>query len=388
MIHSAVDRRLTWAEVDLDALAANIHSYRHHVGKGVAIIAVVKANAYGHGAVAVSRAALEAGASRLAVHRLEEGIELRQAGISCPILIMGYTPVSNATLVVAHQLTAAVTTREFARALNARALNDRAETPIPIHIKVDSGMGRFGLLPGEAADFAAGLGDLRSIKIEGIFTHFATADALDQFHMQRQLAVFKGVLAEIESRGLKIAIRHACNSAAAMTLPEGRFEAVRPGLSLYGMVPSSEWPPPFALQPVLSLKSRVVRLRTLAAGSSIGYGRTYVTKEPTRVALLPVGYGDGYHRLISGRGAVLLKGKRAPILGRVSMDQIVVDVSAIPGVELEEEATLLGGEGDAAISAEEIAGWAQTINYEITTSLLPRVARLYRRNGEIIGAHG
>lgn len=382
MIHNAVDRLLTWAEVDLDALAANIGSYRRHVGKGVEIIAVVKANGYGHGAVMVSRAALAAGAARLGVHRLEEGIELRQAGISCPILIVGYTPVDNAPLVVAHQLTATVTTREFAEALSARA-----EVPIPIHIKVDSGMGRFGLLPGEAANFAAALSDLRSIKIEGIFTHFATADSTDQSYMQHQLATFKGVLAELESRGLKIPVRHACNSAAAMILPEAHFEAVRPGLSLYGMVPSSEWSPPFALQPVLSLKSRVVRLRTLAAGNSIGYGRTYVVKEPTRVALLPVGYGDGYHRLISGRGAVLLKGKRAPILGRVSMDQIVVDVSAIPGVQIEEEAILLGGEGSAAISAEEIAGWAQTINYEITTSILPRVARLYRRDGEIIGVH-
>ncbi|MBA7564757.1 Alanine racemase [subsurface metagenome] len=383
MIHNAVDRLLTWAEVDLDALAANIRSYRRHVGKGVEIIAVVKANGYGHGAVMVTCTALAAGASRLAVHRLEEGIELRQAGIICPILIMGYTPVANAPLVVDHQLTATVTTREFAEALSARA-----ETPIPIHIKVDSGMGRFGLLPGEAANFAAGLSDLQSIKIEGIFTHFATADALDQSYMRRQLAAFKVVLAELESRGLKVPLRHACNSAAAMTLPEAHFEAVRPGLSLYGMLPSSEWSPPFALQPVLCLKSRVVRLCTLAAGSGIGYGRTYVTKEPTRVALLPVGYGDGYHRLISGRGAVLLKGKRAPILGRVSMDQIVVDVSAIPGVQIEEEATLLGGEGGAAISAEEIAGWAQTINYEITTSILPRVARLYRRNGEIVGVHG
>jgi alanine racemase len=383
MIHNAVDRLLTWAEVDLDALAANIGSYRRHVGKGVEIIAVVKANGYGHGAVMVSRAALAAGASRLAVHRLEEGIELRQAGINCPILIMGYTPVANAALVVAHQLTATVTTREF-----AEALSTRAETPIPIHIKVDSGMGRFGLLPGEAAEFTTGLSDLQSIKIEGIFTHFATADALDKSYMRQQLTAFKGVLAELESRGLKIPVRHACNSAAAMNLPEAHFEAVRLGLSLYGMVPSSEWSPPFALQPVLSLKSRVVRLRTLAAGSGIGYGRTYVTKEPTRVALLPVGYGDGYHRLISGRGAVLLKGKRAPILGRVSMDQIVVDVNAIPGVQIEEEATLLGGEGSAAISAEEIAGWAQTINYEITTSILPRVAMLYRRNGAIVGVHG
>ncbi len=385
MIRSAVDRLLTWAEVDLDALAANIGSYRRHVGKGVEIIAVVKANGYGHGAVMVSRASLAAGASRLAVHRLEEGIELRQAGINCPILIMGYTPVANAPLVAANNLTATVTTREF-----AEALNTGTETPIPVHIKVDSGMGRFGLLPGEAADFVAGLSDLRSIKIEGIFTHFATADALDQSYMRQQLDAFKGVLAEIESRGLKIPVRHACNSGAAMTLAEAHFEAVRLGVSLYGMAPSSEWAPPFVLQPVLCLKSRVVRLCTLAAGSCIGYGCTYVTREPTRVALLPVGYGDGYHRLISGRGAVLIKGKRAPILGRVSMDQIVVDVSAIPGVQIEEVAILLGEDGGvagAAISAEEVAGWAQTINYEITTSILPRVARLYRRNGEIIGVH-
>ncbi len=372
------DALTTWAEVDLDALAANVHTFKRHVGRQVEIIAVVKANAYGHGAAEAARAFLSAGTTRLAVHRVDEGVELRRAGITAPILVMGYAPVKSARAVVSNNLTPTVTTLEFAE--KAAAL---ARKPLPIHIKVDTGMGRYGLLPEEVVDFALRLQALSPLFIEGIFTHFATADSADRSYMLHQLAVFRRVLDELESQGLRVPLRHACNSAAAMVLPEAHFEAVRPGVALYGLHPSGEWAPPFPLKPVLALKSRVARVRTLPPGSAVGYGKTYITHRPTRVALVPVGYGDGYHRLLSNRGSVLVREKRTPILGLVSMDQIVVDVSSIPGVDLEDEVTLLGRQGSEAIRAEEIARWARTINYEVTTALLPRVTRIYLQGGAV-----
>ncbi len=363
---------VTWAEVDLRALRANVRALRTWVGPRVEIIAVVKANAYGHGAVAVARAALEAGATRLAVHRVQEGVDLRRAGIQAPILLLGYASLGAASLVVRYRLTPTLITREAAETLAALS-----PTPVPVHIKVDTGMGRYGLLPEEVLDFVRALRSIPRIRIEGIYTHFATADEADRTYMRRQLSIFRDVLKALDQAGLAIPFRHACNSAATLALPEAHFDAVRPGLALYGMRPSGAWPSPVPLRPVLTLKSRVVRVRTLPSGSSIGYGRTFITDRPTRVALVPIGYGDGYHRLISNRGEVLIRGQRARILGRVSMDQVVVDVDSIPGVTMEEEVVVIGRQGREEIRAEEVARWAQTINYEVTTGLLPRVPRVY-----------
>lgn len=366
---------VTWAEVDLAAMAANVRSFRQWVGPTVQIIAVVKANAYGHGAIPVSRAVLEAGANRLAVHRLLEGTELRQAGISAPILVMGYIPPDGADEVVRWGLTPTVTTLEFAQALSGRAT--AAGVTVPVHIKVDTGMGRFGLLPDEVVPFACMLSALPGISLEGVFTHFCTADSADPSYMRLQFRRFVDVLEGLNGAGISVPLRHACNSAATMRLPEAHLDAVRPGIALYGLRPSMEWPPVFPLRPAMTLKSRVVRVRTVPAGWGIGYGRTFIPDRPMRVALLPVGYGDGYHRLLSNRGAVLLHGQRAPIRGRVSMDQIVVDVSAIPQAQEGDVAVIFGQQGDAELRAEEVAAWAETINYEVTTSLLPRVVRVY-----------
>lgn len=374
---------LTWAEIDLDALKANVCALKHYVGEHVELMAVVKANAYGHGAVHVARAALDAGATRLVVHRANEGVALRQAGITAPILLLGYTPLAAASTVVAYGLIPTVITYEFAKKLAVYA-----SEPVPIHVKVDTGMGRFGLLPEEVVDFVRTLTTMPHLWVEGIYTHFATADEADQTHVRRQLCVFRQVLAALEEAELHVPIRHACNSAATLTLPEAHFEAVRPGIALYGMLPSDEWAPPVVLQPVLTLKSRVVRIRTLPAGTGIGYGRTFITQRPTSVALVPIGYGDGYHRLLSNRGEVLVQGQRAPILGRVSMDQIVVDVTKVPGVQQEDEVVIIGAQGEEVIRAEEVARWAETINYEITTALLPRVPRIYRAGGAVIALEG
>ncbi len=374
---------LTWAEIDLDAIAHNVRAIQAHVGPDTAIIAVVKANAYGHGAVPIAQTVLENGATRLAVARLEEGIQLRQAGITAPILVMGYTLPAQASAFVRWDLTPTVNTLEGAQALSAAA--EATGRRRAVHVKVDTGMGRYGLLPGEVVDFVRALAALPGLTLEGLYTHFAVADLADKSYTHRQFSRFLEVVQAVEAAGFSIPLKHAANSAATLDLPETHLDAVRPGLILYGMRPSDEVEPAIPLRPALTLKSHVARLRTLPSGSSISYGRTYITTRPTPVALVPVGYGDGYHRLASNRGAVLIRGRRAPIVGRVCMDQFVVDVSDIPGVAQDDEVVLIGRQGDEVITAEEVAGWVETINYEVTTSLLPRVVRRYVKGGRVVG---
>ena len=363
---------VTWAEIDLDALRHNVRQIRAFVGPRVQVMAVVKADAYGHGAVPIARAALQAGATRLVVHRVNEGIVLREAGIQAPILLLGYAPLDAAEAVVRYRLTPTVITLDFVQRLNALTTE-----PFPVHIKVDTGMGRFGLLPHEVLEVVRGLRQYPNVHLEGIYTHFATADEADTGYLRHQWRVFQDVLETLHAAGITIPLRHACNSAATFALPEAHLDAVRPGIALYGMRPSLEWEPPVPLQPVLRLKSRVARIRTLSAGSSIGYGRTYITPREQRVALVPIGYGDGYLRALSNRGYVLIRGRYCRVLGRVSMDQIVVDVDGVPDVEMEDEVVVIGQQGEARITAEDVARWAGTINYEITTLLQPRVPRLY-----------
>ena len=379
-----LDGIVTWAEIDLDAIAFNVRAFQKHVGERVKVIAVVKANAYGHGAAPVARAALQAGASMLAVHRAIEGVELRKAGIGAPVLVMGYTPPSGAALVAEWQLTPSVITLEFVQALSGRAV--ALGSTIPVHIKVDTGMNRYGLLPGEVLEFLRAVQQLPGLVVEGMFTHFATADWADESPARGQLAVFNDVRAAVSGAGIAIPLVHAANSAGTMRLREAHFDAVRPGIAMYGLDPSSEWPPVFEIRPALALKSLVSRMRPLPAGAGIGYSRTYITPKPTVAALVPVGYGDGYHRILSNKGIVLVRGQRAPVLGRVSMDQIVVDVGHIPGVQMDDEVVLVGQQGPARLPAEEVAQLAGTINYEVTTGLLPRVARLYLQGGQAVDA--
>ncbi len=368
---------ITWAEIDLDAIAWNVRNLKAHVGPGTMLMAVVKANAYGHGAVPVARAALEAGADRLAVNRAEEGVALRKAGIDAPILLLGPSLPSQAGAIVEHGLTPTVISKDLATALNEAG-------PVTVHVKVDTGMGRFGIMPEEALEFFRFLHTLPNLHVEGIFTHFAVADLADKSYTRKQFRRFREVLDLLEEHGLRPPIRHVCNSAATMDLPEMHLEMVRVGIAMYGLRPSDEVEPAVPIRPALSLKSRVARVRVLPPGSGISYGLTYVTEKETKVALVPVGYGDGYHRLISNRGQVLIHGRRAPIVGRVCMDQFVVDVSGIPDVKEGDEIVLVGRQGDDEISAEEVARWAETINYEVVTGLLPRAARRYLRGGRIV----
>jgi alanine racemase len=331
----------------------------------------------------VARVALEAGATRLAVHRAIEGVELRRAGVVAPILVMGYTPPSGAAMIVQHDLTPSLITHEFAQAVSAEVV--RSGKVVPLHVKVDTGMSRYGLMPGEVVDFCRAVSALPGLWLEGLFTHFATADSANLTHTLWQLETFRRVIAAVEGAGIHISLRHAANSAATMKLTEAHLDAVRPGIALYGLAPSDEWPPTFEIRPALTLKSRVSRVRVLSPGAGISYGRTFVTDREMPVALVPVGYGDGYHRALSNKGSVLIHGRRAPMRGRVCMDQFVVDVTGIEGVRQDDEVVIVGRQGEAEIRAEEVARLAGTINYEVTTSLLPRVARVYKRGGEVVG---
>jgi alanine racemase len=376
----SVDGTITWAEIDLDAITANINAFRQFIGSGIDIFAVVKANAYGHGAIRVAQAALAAGAKRAAVHRLIEAVELRDGGIDAPILIMGYTPPEGAGTVVEKRLTPSVITREFAQALSVQAR--AASVTIPVHIKVDTGMSRYGIMPNDVVRMAVELLRLPGIDLEGVFTHFATADWLDQRYALQQLDVFNRVLDELRRAHIEIPLVHAANSAALAMRPESYFNAVRPGISLYGLPPSTEWPAPFDLKPALTLKSRVSRVGDLPAGSAVSYGRTYIAPHAIRAALVPVGYGDGYPRSLSNRGSVLIHGQRAAVIGRVCMDQFVVDVSDIHDVQQSDEVVLIGRQGENAITAQELADLAGTIQNEIITGLSARVVRVYRQAGK------
>ncbi len=367
---------VTMIEVDLDAVAHNIRVLKQHIGPAVDLIAVVKANAYGHGAVPVAQTALRSGAARLAVARAAEGIELREAGITAPILVMSYTPAADVEAAIVHDLTLTVTEIDVAQAASVYSAATGKRTPV--HIKVDTGMGRFGLLPEEVLPFVHHISTLPGLVIEGIFSHFAVADLADKTYTRQQFHTFQGVLDVLEAAGYRIPVRHIANSAATLDLPGTHLDAVRTGIAIYGLRPSGGVEPVVPLEPALTLKSHVARIRTLPAGASISYGRTYMTPCAMPVALIPVGYGDGYHRLNSNRGAVLINGRRAPIVGRVCMDQFVVDISDVGPVALDDEVVLIGRQGDARISAEEVGQWAETINYEVTTSLLPRATRLYR----------
>ncbi len=377
-----LDEFVVWAEVDLDAIAHNVAAVKRHVGEHVLLIAVVKANAYGHGMEQVARTALDNGASWLALNHTSAAVRLRRAGIGAPILIIGYVPVASAPTAAHYDLTLAVTSMALAEALSAQAC--KAGKVLPVHVKVDTGMGRFGLAPENAVEFIRALCRLPGLFLEGLYTHLACADRADKGHSYQQFSAYRQVLDALEAANIQVPVRHVANSAATLAMPDLHLDAVRLGIALYGLRPSREVEPIIPLHPALTLKSRVGQVRVLPPGHSISYGQTFVTERPSQLALIPCGYGDGYFRLASNRGVVLVHGHRAPIRGRVCMDQMVVEVSGIDGVALGDEVVLIGRQGDEEVSAEEVAGWAETINYEVVTHLLPRVPRVFFRGGKIV----
>ena len=361
-------------EINLDAVASNARLIRARVGGGVSIMAVVKANAYGHGAPAVARAALQNGCDRLAVANMAEALELRECGIAAPILILSYFPAEAIPIAIDLNFSLSVFDEVFAERCISAARSAGAE--LKIQLKIDTGMGRLGILPQSAAAVCGSLWDAAGIKLEGIYTHFATADD-DPQYMREQLKTFNLILSRIREAGIQVEQIHAANSAAVLNCPGSHVNVVRPGLMLYGLEPMPDSGIGDIVRPAMSWKTQVAQVKTLPPGSRVGYGDAYRTRGEETIAVLPVGYADGLRRTPSTWREVLIHGRRAPLAGRVSMEKITVNVSRIPGVKAGDEVVLLGKQGDDCISADEVAGWIRSNNYEVVASVAPRVPRTY-----------
>ncbi len=366
----------TTAEVDLEALAYNYRQLRRLASPSVKLLAVVKADAYGHGAIPVAKKLEELSTDFLGVARVEEGIELRNGGITKPVLVLSGVYQEEVAEVLTYQLTPLVYRGDIAEALSAAA--GKRGKKIPLHIKVDTGMGRIGVLAEAAVAFADRVRKLGNVEIEGIASHFSTADEGDLAFAEEQLERFSRTIEEMKKLDIDPPFRHIANSAALVNFPASHFNMVRPGIMLYGSYPSPSLKAKVPLRQVMSWKSRIADLKKLPAGYPVGYGRTFITQRPSLIAAIPVGYADGYHRLFSNRGEVLIKGMRAPVVGRVSMDWTMVDVTAITGVEVGDEVVLMGCQSDQEITPEEMGGWMGTISYEILCSIGRRVPRVYK----------
>ncbi len=370
-----VSSRPVWAEVDVNHIVHNMQEIRRLVRETCELMAVVKADGYGHGALPVARTVLQAGASRLAVAMPEEGVALREGGIASPILIMGSIWPEQAEVIVRNFLTATVFDLPLAQALSKEA--EKRGKNIRVHLKVDTGMGRIGLFPHDVVPFVNQVLRLPYLEIEGIYTHFATADAADKTYAYQQFELFRKVLQEIKDAGIQIPLRHAANSAAILNLPESYLDMVRPGTILYGINPFEGRSPSINLKPALSWKAKIAYVKGVPTGTGISYGRTHITQGSVRIATLPLGYADGLSRALSNKGEVLIHGQRASIVGRVCMDQCMVDVSQIEGVQIGDEAVLIGSQGRKRLGAEEIAQKIGTIGYEVLCNIGKRVPRVY-----------
>ncbi len=367
-----MSNRGAWAEINLSALRHNISAIKSRVADGAKFCAVVKADAYGHGAVAVAREAVAQGADYLAVAVLSEAVKLREAGFTTPILILGPTQPQEADVVVRYRITQAVFTVEQAAALAAAAL--RQHTHAKVHLVVDTGMGRIGVRPGNAGAVAAAIAGLPGIWLEGMFSHFASADSKDKMYAAEQFRRFQEAVAAVEARGIKLELRHIANSAAILEMPETHLDMVRAGIILYGLWPSDEVEHVIDLRPVMKVKARLSCVKDYHPGETVSYGRTFMAAREMRVGTLPVGYADGYTRLYAGKAVVEIKGQRVPVVGRICMDQCMVDVTDVNGARVGDEAVLFGS---PTLTADEAAGWLGTINYEVVCMISPRVPRVY-----------
>lgn len=362
------------AEINLAALLHNFREVSRKIGPERSIIAVVKADAYGHGAVQVSQTLQDAGVKMLGVALVQEGAELRQAGIRVPILMMGSLLKEQIPLMIEHQLTPVLFQPELLPALEREA--EQRNMILPIHLKVDTGMGRLGIQPAETAAFLKEISRHKRLKVEGLMTHLANADRRDKAASAFQIALWNKILKIVRDSGLEIPYIHVSNSAAILNLPEIHSNPVRPGIMLYGYV--SGFQPELSLEPVLSFKTRVVHLKTVPQGTPVSYGGIFTTSRKSIIATLAVGYADGYSRILSNTAQVLIRGKRVPVVGRVCMDMTMADVTENPEVALGDEAVLIGKQGSDIITAAEVAGWAGTIPYEILCAISKRVPRVYK----------
>ncbi|MEK6678642.1 MAG: alanine racemase [Nitrospirota bacterium] len=369
-------QRPTYAEIDIRALVHNLNEAKRLAGSKSQILAIVKADAYGHGAVTISEALVRNGIQYLGTALVEEAVELRDAGIKIPIIVLGGIFKEQIPKIAEYDLTPVVYQEGFLKAIANEAGNINRQ--INIHIKIDTGMGRIGVLPEDAVDFVKKAASQKNIKVEGVMTHFADADLADKAYAEKQMAEFTSIVNKINKEGIDMPYQHISNSAALIGFENNKFNMARPGIMLYGYAPFSkgkEWG--LNLIPVMSLKTKILHLKRVLAGAYISYGRTFVAKRESIIATLPIGYADGYSRALSNKGSVIVKGKKAPIAGRVCMDMTMIDVTDIDGVDVNDEVVLIGKQGKETITADDIAMLTNTISYEVLCCVGKRVPRVY-----------
>jgi alanine racemase len=373
-----------WAEIDLDAIAHNVREIKGLLKENVEMMGVVKADAYGHGVLEVVRTLLDNGVTQLAVSMLDEAVQIRQLGIRVPILILSYTDPVRAEEIVLNDLMQTIYSLELAEALSAAAV--RLDRQVKVHVKVDTGMTRIGFMPGQnAVEKIVAISRLPGLVIEGVFTHFASADEYERDYTIMQYERFIKLCGELEAAGVHIPVKHACNSAGTIQYPDMHLDLVRPGIILYGLYPSSEVDKTvIRLKPAMTFKANVILVKDVEPDTCISYGRIFRTARKSRIATIPVGYADGYTRLLSNKGRVLVNGEYAPIVGRICMDQCMIDVTDLKhDVRVGDEVVLFGCQGDACISVDEVAAEIGTLNYEIVCIIGKRIPRVYLKDGEI-----
>ena len=379
MVLKSEQKYRSWVEVDLDNFISNLREIKRLIGPQVDFMQVVKADAYGHGAIEISNAALKNGARMLGVANADEGVQLRISGIDSPIIILGPSTAAEIDEIIKYNLTPSVSNIFFASQLQKTL--EKAGYKLPIHIEIDTGMGRGGIMHSEALNLVREISRLANITMDGIFSHLASSEKNFPYN-NRQWQLFSGLLEEIKKKGINIPIRHLGNSGAILNYPEFQMDMVRPGIMTYGIYPAPDNQTMANLAPVMSFKTSIVLLKDFPKGYGIGYGSTYITNKETRIATIPVGYGDGYPFILSNLGEALIRGKRAPLVGRVSMDMCTIDVTSIPDCAVGDEVVLLGKQGQEYISANEIAAKAKTISYEVLCALGKRAPRVFLQKGE------
>jgi alanine racemase len=361
--------------IDHESLRWNFRQIRSLLGSQVKILSMVKANGYGHGASAVARTLAAEGSDAFGVAIFEEAIELRRHGITAPILVLTGVYLDQLELFFEHDLMPVVHDADALRRLDA-AVAQRGRS-LDVHLKIDTGMGRIGFPAAECDSWLPQIKKLKALKVEGVFSHFSHAESVKGQYTRKQLEIFHDLVKRLAAVGISPPLIHLANSAATITLPEAYFNMVRPGLMLYGVYPSPEMATRISLKPVLSWKTRILQLKKVPSHTSISYGQTFITERDSLIATLPIGYADGYPRLLSNRGQGLVGGKRAPVAGRVCMDLTMLDVTDIAKIHQGDEVVLLGTQENETISADEMAAWANTISYEILTSIGARIPRIH-----------
>jgi len=376
--------RPAWAEINLDNLANNMKEIRRLTDEKAQITAVIKADGYGHGAKYIAQTLLENGADRFAVAVLDEALELRNYGITVPILVLGYTQPERAKAIVENNIEQAVYSYELAKALSDEAVEQNKE--VKIHIKVDTGMGRIGFRCEESAiEYIKKIHELPNLTIEGMFTHFAIADEKDKTFTEEQFSKFMWIANRLEEEGIKISLKHCGNSATIIDLPKMHLDMVRAGIILYGLAPSQDVElEKINLKQVMSLKVRITHVKEINPGESVSYGRKFIASRKSKIASLPIGYADGYTRMLSGKAEALVNGIKVPVVGRICMDQCMIDVTGIEDVKVGDEVVLFGEQNGSFISIDEIAEKLGTINYEVVCMIGKRVPRVYVKEGKIV----